>query len=374
MFGRLTPAVLCCLVGIFPTLAAASESVAVAPIPTLGQARQPQVAVDPSGHVHVVFGVGNTIYSATSNDEGRHFTPPVKIGEEGVMALGMRRGPRVAATARSVAVAAICGKQGGGRDGDVLVWRSADGGKTWSSPVRVNRVTGSAREGLHDLTASADGRLYCVWNDLRDGKIKVYGALSDDGGATWGDDRLVYASPEGEICPCCQPSATFDAQGRLYVIWRNSLGGARDMYITTSADGGRSFDPARKLGHGTWALNTCPMDGGGLAVDADGKVHTVWRRQQTLFRCEDGKPETSLGRGEQARAARGPKGVYLTWISRRPGELLALAPGADQPMTLADRAIEPAIASSPDGKGPVVVVWEEPGADGGPVRAKTLSR
>jgi hypothetical protein len=370
---RFFPAALACLVTGFGCWTVAGESIVVTPDAAYAQAREPQVAVGPNGHIHVVFGTSHAIYCASSADGGHSFSPAVKVGEEGILALGMRRGPRIAAMAKGVAVAAICGKQGGGRDGDVLVWRSPGGGKTWSAPVAVNRVPGSAREGLHDLTASTDGQLYCVWNDLRAGKMQIYGALSNDGGATWGEDRLVYQSPDGAICPCCQPSATFDARGRLYVLWRNQLGGERDMFLISSADGGRTFDAARKLGQGTWVYNACPMDGGGLAADVDGRVQTVWRRQQTLFRCADSQPETPLGRGEQARAVRGPDGVYLTWITRRPGELLVLAPGATKPAMIAERAIDPAIAAAPTGKGPVVVVWEEPGADGGPIRAKTLS-
>ena len=47
------------------------------------------------------------------------------------MSLGMRRGPRVVASGEAVCITAIGGKQGKGRDGDLLAMHSADGGKTW---------------------------------------------------------------------------------------------------------------------------------------------------------------------------------------------------------------------------------------------------
>ncbi|HEY1378424.1 MAG TPA: sialidase family protein [Gemmataceae bacterium] len=350
----------------------AATPVAVTPGPEFAAARQPQVAVGPNGAVHIAFGLGNAIWYASSADGGRSFAPPVKVGERGALALGKRRGPRIAAVAGGVAVAAVCGERGGGKDGDLLVWRSGDGGRTWAGPVKVNRVPGSAREGLHELTASADGRLFGVWLDLRAGKSQVYGALSADGGATWGDDRLVYESPGGAVCPCCQPSACFDARGRLHVLWRNNLDDDRDMFLISSADGGRTWDAPRKLGAGTWHLRACPMDGGGLAADAGGTVHTIWRRQQAIYRSVDGGPETSLGPGEQGRAARGPDGVYLTWISQRPGTLYVLPPSVSTPRQIATRAADPAVAAAPDGRGPVVVVWEEPEAAGGPIRAQTI--
>src|SRR4051794_31270967 len=78
-------------VGACCGLAPAGESVAVAPGTDFTRARQPQVAVGPAGTVHVTFGVGPTIYCANSTDGGKHFAPPVLVGEHGVMALGMRR-------------------------------------------------------------------------------------------------------------------------------------------------------------------------------------------------------------------------------------------------------------------------------------------
>jgi BNR repeat-like domain len=344
----------------------------VATGPEFASARQPQVAVAPSGRIHVTFGVGNAIYCATSTDAAKSFDPPVKVAEHGVLALGKRRGPRIAATNGSLVVAAVCGQRGGGKDGDLLAWRSADGGKTWAEPVTVNRVTGSAREGLHDLTAGPDRQLFCVWLDLRNGKSQVFGSLSTDGGATWGEDRRVYDSPTGAVCPCCQPSACFDASGRIHVLFRNNINDDRDMFVTTTGDRGNSWT-TQKLGKGTWHLKACPMDGGGLAADVDGNVHTIWRRNQTIFRCADGRPEVSLGPGEQGRAALGRNGVYLTWVSQRPGTLLVLPPNAEKPLRLAEQAADPAIATRPDSQGPVVVVWEEAGAAGGPIRARVIA-
>jgi photosystem II stability/assembly factor-like uncharacterized protein len=357
-------------VAVAPDASGAEQAVSVASGPQFAGAKQPQVAVGPKGTVHVTFGVGNAIYCATSGDGGRAFQPPVKVGEAGTLALGMRRGPRVAVTGSGVTVAASCGQLGGGKDGDMLAWRSTDGGHTWSTPVPVNRASNSCREGLHDLVAGPSGSLFCVWIDLRNGRPQLFGTTSSDGGASWNADRIVY---EGPLCPCCQPSASFEAKNRLHVLWRNNIADDRDMYLISSTDAGRTWDAPRKLGRGTWHLRACPMDGGGLAADEHGTVHSIWRREKTIFRCEDGQPEVSLGIGEQGRAVRGPDGIYMTWIAARPGMLFVLPPKAERPRRLADKAADPAIAAAADGRGPVVIVWEEAGAAGGPLRALTLN-
>lgn len=336
------------------------------------EAQQPQVAVSPSGQVHLVFGSGRSVFCTTSVDGGRTFGGPVKVGELGALALGMRRGPRVAATGKTVVVTAIGGTVGRGRDGDLLAWRSADAGKTWQGPVRVNRVAASAREGLHHTAAAQDGAVFCVWLDLRNDRTQVFGAMSADGGQTWQDERLVYESPDGSVCECCQPQASFDARGTLHVMWRNHIAGDRDMYLTSSKDHGKTFSTPVKLGKGRWPLNACPMDGGGLAADAGGRVTTVWMRRKELFRDIPGEPEQSLGKGEQGWAAAGSRGVYLVWLVGRPGSVMALTPGAKVPVRLADRGSDPVIASPPDGKGPVIAAWEEGSAGSRRIRATVL--
>jgi hypothetical protein len=148
-------------------------------------------------------------------------------------------------------------------------------------------------------------------------------------------------------------------------MWRNSLKGARDLYLTSSSDGGKTFRPAEKLGRGTWPLNACPMDGGAVAAGPEGRVETVWMRAGAMFAARPGAEERSLGRGVQGWTAFGAKGPYSVWLEKRPGKLLALLPGGSSPRTLAERASAPVVAAAPGGGGPVVAVWEAKSEGGG---------
>ncbi len=336
----------------------ASEPVRVtAPDGADRDAKQPQVAVDSQGRVFIAFGRGSTVRLAASTDGGKTFDVNT-VGAVESLALGMRRGPRVAATESSVVVTAIGGKEGKGRDGDVLAWRSSDGGKTWAGTARVNAVEGSAREGLHGMAAGPNGRVFCTWLDLRSKKTEIYGSLSKDGGSTWEPDALVYRSPDGSVCECCHPSAAFGPDGTLHVMWRNSLKGARDLHLTSSSDGGKTFGKAEKLGRGTWPLNACPMDGGAVAVGPDGRVETVWMRSGAMFAAKPGEEERPLGRGVQGWTAFAADGPFSVWLEKRPGKLLALLGDSSSPLILAERANDPVVAAAPNGRGPVVATWE----------------
>ena len=323
---------------------------------TFADAKEPHVAVGSDGRVYVAFGMGDAVYCAVSPDGGKTYNVPVLVARVSNLSLGMRRGPRVAVTAKSVVISAISGVQGAGKDGDLLAWHSTDNGKTWSGSLRVNDTPDAAREGLHAMTASADGTVACAWLDLRQNGTQLYASVSGDGGRTWSKNVRVYASPDGTICECCHPSLAFDAKGNLYAMWRNALGGARDMYLAESHDGGKSFGSAQKLGRGTWMLNACPMDGGALAVSATGTVTTFWRRENEMFSCQPGSEEKRLTAGRQGWVASTAGAPYFVWSGDRTGAI-ASAPGHPEEWKLARNAVNPVVAAPLSGSGPVVAVW-----------------
>jgi hypothetical protein len=320
--------------------------------------KQPQVAVFTDGTVHLVYGSGDSVFHCRSTDGGSSFEKPKEAFRVSHLSLGMRRGPRVAVTKDALVVTVIGGRQGNGRDGDVQAWRSIDGGTTWKGPVNVNDSADSAREGLHGMAAGADGSLWCVWLDLRDKRSEVFAAKSTDGGATWQTNVRVYRSPDGNVCECCHPSIAV-AEGAVHVMFRNSLAGNRDMYVTTSKDDGATFSEAKKLGNGAWKLNACPMDGGMLAAGQKGSLVTAWRRDGEVYTVatSNGK-EKSLGRGEQPWAATSKNGVVIVWTVGREGDLFIQMAGTNQPQKLSEGARDPMVASATNREGPVIACWE----------------
>jgi hypothetical protein len=319
------------------------------------QYKQPQLAVSEK-LVGVTFGSGNAIYFSSSTDQGKTFSKPVKVAEPGVMSLGMHRGPRIAISASAIVISAVAGKEGKGKDGDLLAWRSTDNGVTWSSGVKVNDVPGSAREGLHTMASGGGEKniLYAAWLDLRSKGTKLYGAVSTDGGAHWGENLLVYESPDGTICQCCHPSATIGPLGDIYVMWRNALGGSRDMYIGRSTDNGKTYRTA-KLGHDTWKLDACPMDGGALALDSRARIKSVWRREDTVFHAVPGGQEIALGKGKNASITYSVNGPYIAWSEG--ANLMLRTPTQKEPKVLAEGAY-----INLAGSGPVYAAWEDKGA------------
>lgn len=318
--------------------------------------KQPQVACATDGSIHVAYGAGDTVFYGHSRDGGQSFVPATEAFRCPNLSLGMRRGPRIALAGSVPVITAIGGPQGKGRDGDLQAWRLNSESGSWSGPVPVNDATSSAREGLHGMAAGADGQLWCTWLDLRSGKTEVYAARSTDGGATWDANQLVYRSPSGSVCECCHPSIAVNAAGQVSILFRNSVGGNRDMFVTTSTDG-KQFAAAKKLGTGSWKLDACPMDGGMLAVTGKERLYTVWRRDKSLILTSGSPKETPLGIGEQPWVASTSTGPVVVWTNRREGDLWMLRPSAKEPAKLASDARDPVVVALP-GKEQAVVCWE----------------
>ena len=342
-------------------------SVHLGPMGPDAPAREPQMAVNGSAAngsmVALAFGAGHAIYFSLSRDGGSTFPPPTRVAEAGIVPLTRHRGPRIAFAGNAIVITAVVGnKTGEGAhahglpsDGDLLAWRSEDGGKTWSKGRAINDVPASATEGLHALASDGKGLLFAAWLDKRGARgTKLYSARSADGGVTWSKNAAVYLSPDGSICECCHPSLAIGPAGELLVMWRNALGGSRDMYLATSRDG-VTFSPPQKLGEGTWKLNACPMDGGGLAVSSS-KVLTAWRRDTGIFLDQPGQPEKQVGAGKDIALALSGARTYLAWVDGARVEVW-IDGKLEQ---LAANGAFPSLTALPGGG--ALAAWEEDGA------------
>jgi len=250
-----------------------------------------------------------------SSDHGETFSASSLISVLPKLAASHTRGPQVAATNDGLVLTAC------NDSGDIFSYVK-DGSGKWQQTARVNDMDTVAKENL--MALSANGRnAFAVWLDLRDKHNKIFGAKFTDGGKTWGKNIIIYASPDTTVCECCKPSVVM-RDNNVSVMFRNWLNGNRDLHIIQSTDGGINFGQAQKLGTGSWALNGCPMDGGGLSLNSNGNPQTVWNRKGKIYACEPGKIETELGQGRSCtmESVNG-KNVYA-WIEN--GDVVIMKP------------------------------------------------
>lgn len=364
-----------CLAALLGALAAsprghAQEPPAFTEVPlpeTADLVAPPRVTYGADGRALLAIPVPDGIDLLRSTDGTRRvFDPVVAAVRHAGLATGGRRGPRIAAHGATVVLAAITRKtkEGGG---DLLAWRSADGGTTWSAAVTVTDAPGCAAEGLFDLAALADGRFVALWLDGRvaDGGAKgatLYADFLGPSGA-WGEDAVAYASPGGSVCECCAPAVVPSADGGAVAAFRNSLNGQRDVWTLRLAAGAARFDDARKSGGGSWPIRACPMAAPAVA-SRGADVVAAWRREKEVFLVDGAEKERALGAGAEPVVVVRPAGAHVLWTDA--GALLHAAPGAKSPARLAEKAAYVSAAASSEGKVaadlPGLVTWHDTAA------------
>ena len=131
-----------------------------------------------------------------SADGGKSWSQPVRVGDGMPIPHQPHRSndPQIASSGSRVV--AVWGSAGGGfrSSGPMVTALSNDGGKTWKrgpNPADDNRHDG---HGFADLIAR-DGRFHLTWLDSRSGAqgVRAAYARSDDGGASWSADVLVLS-------------------------------------------------------------------------------------------------------------------------------------------------------------------------------------
>lgn len=263
----------------------------------IGKGDQPQLSRDNKGWIRIVFGRKDSIFCAASIDQGATFSKPVFVARVPEMHLGMSRGPQIASSANYSVITAM------DKSGNIHWFRCSQSSREWKDMGFINDEKGSSPEGLMSVAADRTDNFYAVWLDVRTGKHNQIYFSSIAGNATgWSKNEMVYQSPDGHVCECCKPSISAEGPA-VGIMFRNWLNGSRDLYLLQSSNKGKSFMPAQKLGIGTWKLNGCPMDGGGLAIDPSGAMHTVWQREGYVYYCKPGETEMTMGKGRTCSIA-----------------------------------------------------------------------
>lgn len=316
----------------------------------IGEGNGSNIFIDSENNVHIVFCKGDSLFYTSSSDGANSFTSPSLIGYHEGINSSISRGASITSTRDFLVVAATT------KSGDIIVWKGSKPEGEWVKSGPINDVPKVAKEGFVSVSGGEGNFIYAVWNDSRGGEgVKLYGAVSADGGLGWSENILIYQSPEKTICECCKPNIIADSKGNVHVMFRNNLKGARDFYLVSSSNGWRTLNRPKKIGYETFKVSKCPIDGGDLALNKDYKPVVIYSLDKDIYFTEVGRSAEKIGKGKSPALAVSGNNQYFVWIEG--GSIMAKSTNFSGLLGIGNF---PKISAFNEGKG-AVCIWEMEG-------------
>lgn len=334
----------------------------------LGAENGPTVAVDRTGRIYVAWVAGSWKVKGAAH-------PAHATGSTG----GGKNGPPP-------------------RPGNLNIYlaTSTDDGKTFSLPVRVNDDPEGAEHRFPTLAIGEQNTLHIAWLDKRKQTAeksdfsRVFVARSTDGGKTFSRNVDATQGQETGICHCCRLSLVTHPRQGLVVAYRNDVHDMRDIFLAGSRDRGETFSTPRPIESFRWMIPACPFNGPSLAFDEPGRLYAAWMTggsvpgapaigrstgatykvmyrsldpasqsgSAPLFLAEGTHPRLVLDREGAAYIAWDGGGIHLARIGNTPGAKpthVALVPSGRD-------VVFPSLTLATDGS--LLVAWQRNDEDG----------
>ncbi|WP_152535443.1 sialidase family protein [Bradyrhizobium sp. Ai1a-2] len=290
-------------------------------------------AFGPDGTLWLAWMAGGQISVASSKDEGKTFSSPVRVTREDLnLDWGPDARPKIAIDGKGRMALAFSIFRDKAFNGQVLTTQSTDGGKSFA-PLRPITADNESQR-FEAIAFEPDGTVFAAWLDKRNrvparqnGKpydgAGLFFATSKDGGSTYSDAQLVADN----TCECCRLGLALDGSGRPVVVFRNIFeGGVRDHAVVTFTDAA-SPGEIHRVSRDDWQIAACPHHGPSLSISPNGTYHVAWytngKARKGLFyaRSSDGGKTFSdpLPIGEPGRSPSrpqviaGPSGLVMVW-------------------------------------------------------------
>ena len=172
--------------------------------------------------------------------------------------------PSIAAT--DSAVYAVWADDASGNH-EVYFRKSINAGATWQI---AQKLTDNKGESHNPALAINGSNVFIAWEDDTPGNIEIYFIKSADGGATWQPAKRL-TNNTGDSC---NPALAISGSN-LFLVWENETPGNNEIYFRKSLDDGATWQPAKKLTNKT-LRSTSPA----LAVSG-ANVCVVWNNKIT---------------------------------------------------------------------------------------------
>jgi hypothetical protein len=240
-------------------------------------------AFGPDGRLWRIVPEKHHVYVDYSADLGKSFSSPVVVNKESqsIKVSGENRpGIVVDGSGRITVIYAAESNQ------PVVLYYSisSDNGRSFSTPSPLSDKASEANNFQGRLVLNSFGQAFAFWHDERDrtdwqqlGNSIYYTNIHDRN-----DLHAAARKLSDTVCDCCRLGAAFDGNGQLVVLARFIYpGGIRDHGLLRSLKDGAE-PVSRRITFDEWAIEACPEHGPAITISDENRYHIAWFTQGTV--------------------------------------------------------------------------------------------
>ena len=256
---------------------------------------------------------------AWSADGGKTWSSPVQVNSAVEAVQGEENGPKVAfVDKKAYVVWSIPGAKGDKTRANVR-FAMNDGRGGFTAPRTLNEVADTARFPI--IETVPDGNLLVAWIDRRSDNPKprqlYLMKLSPDGKSLTKN----YQVGEG-LCECCKLGIVFAHDGKtVYMVDREVDGNKiRNHVLRKSIDGAASFGAPVEISNDGWQVPSCPHSGPSIGRDSRGQLHVSWftlgrsEREAGIYYSVSKDDGKSFAPRQLVQANSAPETLYATLV------------------------------------------------------------
>jgi hypothetical protein len=218
-------------------------------------------------------------FLAWSADAGKTWSAPRRVNSTVEAVQGEENGPKVAfgKDNKAYVVWSIPGEKGDKTRANIR-FAMEDGKGNFTPAKPLNEVKDTARFPIIEF--APDGNLLVAWIDRRVDNPKPRQLYLMRIGADGKALTKNYQVGEG-LCECCKLSISFaDAGKTVYMVDREVDGQKiRNHVLRKSTDGAATFGAPVEISNDGWQVPSCPHSGPSIGRDSRGQLHVSWFTQ-----------------------------------------------------------------------------------------------
>lgn len=237
------------------------------------------VAFAPDGRLWRLTPTPDTVYVDYSDDNGQHFSSPLRINPTAQKISVWPENPPAIAIGQNGRIHILYYADEAQRSTSFYSY-SDDGGHSFSQPTLVSDHADSAMHYMDRMLLDKTDKVYLFWHDRRhelldqqlgSGVLSLYYAVSDNLHPEF-YNRFI----SNGICSCCRTATALAPNNKPLLLARMVFpDGVREHALIRMDNNDKWSKPIRVTAD-RWTIEACPEHGPALAVDTHGRAHIVW--------------------------------------------------------------------------------------------------